>query len=96
MLYSVTLPIGTVCLMVTGFVQTKPPQLVGQHLPIPKHCESEKQDWLQICTGKGGGQEPGFSAKGSYLKTLFQLREEDSLTDWEYLFKFMFFFKEHN
>lgn len=56
-----------VFLIVTGFVQTKPPQLVGQHLPIPKQCESEKQDWLQIYTGNGGGQEPGFSTNGSYL-----------------------------
>lgn len=30
-------------------------------------CESEKQDRVQICTGKAGGQEPGFAANGSYL-----------------------------
>ena len=60
-------------------MQIKPPQLVGQHLPMSEHCASEKQDWLQIRTGKGGGQEPGFSK--SYLKTLlFQFYEEDSQT----------------
>lgn len=56
-----------IVLIVTGFVQTKPPQLVGQHLPIPEQYESEKQDWLQMYTGNGGGQEPGFSTNGSYL-----------------------------
>ena len=64
----VTLPLETASTLVTGLVQMKPPQLVGQHLPMSEHCASEKQDWLQIRTGKGGGQDPGFSK--SYLKTL--------------------------
>lgn len=63
--------------MVTGLEQTNPPQLVGQHLPIPRQCESEKQDRLQIWTGRAGGQEPGFSANGSYLRSLYSL--EDNL-----------------